>query len=331
MFQFTTTNVINSDKDLTTGKNLWVGTAASGGKPGTLAIKRVGTFKSSAVTAIYKTVAVDPEMAKVSIKFADLITGNAGDVFRLNIYVGLTEASQDSRYSNDFKFKGKPFSVDFVWKDNAENTLKALVKTINKYEMMVYGEKLLNVTCSTTNLVIEATNEFQRFRTVNIEKFDKDAYHFMGEYTKVKGIEDLGVAKTQNSQVTDSADGFFPGKEGFGTYSYLLHNLRIPTSMRTRAFGVNQDETPIVGAKYNEYVIHYCTDRGILGTNAVGDEVRSRTTHVFYVNQSVSSGFETELAKIGTVTTVAKGAIDPQTVGSELDSLDARVKTLESA
>lgn len=307
MFQFTTTNVINSNKDLTTGKELWKSIDAASGKPDMLNIKRVGVFKKPNVMAIYKAEAVAPEMAKVSIKFADKISGSAGDVFRLNIYVGLTEASQDSRYSNDFKFKGKPFSVDFVWKDNAENTLAALVKTINKYEMMVYGEKLLNVTCSATNLVIEATSEFQRFRTVNIEKFNKTAYHGMGEYVVQKGIEDLGVAKTANSQVTDSADGFFPGKEGFGTYSYLLHNLRIPTSMRTRAFGVNQDETPIVGANYNQYTIHYCVDRGILGSNAVGDAVKSITTHVFYVKSDLTGTFETALGKIGTLQTVAAG------------------------
>ena len=68
--------------------------------------------------------------------------------------------------------------------------------------------------------------------------------------------------------------------------------------MRTRVFGTNQDENPIIGAKYNQYTIHYCTDRGVLGTNAVGDTVKSVTTHVFYVNQNVASEFETALANI---------------------------------
>ena len=38
------------------------------------------------------------------------------------------------------------------------------------------GEKLLNVSYSGAYLTIEAVNEYQRFRKVNIEKFDKDAY-----------------------------------------------------------------------------------------------------------------------------------------------------------
>ncbi|MEE0040959.1 hypothetical protein [Catenibacterium sp.] len=193
--------------------------------------------------------------------------------------------------------KGKPFTVDFVWKTSAADVAKNLVKIINKYAVMVYGEKLLNVSYSNAYLTIEAVNEYQRFRKVNIEKFDKDAYFGRGEYNAVRTLEDLSK---QDSSVAlaDTLEGYFVGKEGFGTYSYLLHNLRIPTAMRTRAFGVNLDENPIIGAKYNQYTIHYCADRGVLGTNAVGDTVKSVTTHVFYVNQSVASEFEEALAKI---------------------------------
>ena len=193
--------------------------------------------------------------------------------------------------------KGKPFTVDFVWKTSAADVAKNLVKIINKYAVMVYGEKLLNVSYSGAYLTIEAVNEYQRFRKVNIEKFDKDAYFGRGEYNPVRTLEDLDE-QTSNAALTGTVEGYFVGKEGFGTYSYLLHNLRIPTAMRTRAFGVNLDENPIIGAKYNQYTIHYCADRGVLGTNAVGDTVKSVTTHVFYVNQSVASEFEEALTKI---------------------------------
>ena len=54
MFQFTTTNVINSDKDLTTGKALYEV------KNDTLVVKRVANFKKENIAAIYKAVAVDP-------------------------------------------------------------------------------------------------------------------------------------------------------------------------------------------------------------------------------------------------------------------------------
>lgn len=296
MFQFTTTNVINSNKDYTTGKSLWTAKDAALDKPASFHVKRVNTFLGPNVVAIYKALANDPEMAKVTLDFSQ-ISGTDGESYRLAIYIGLTQASQDSRYSNDLILKGKPFTVDFVWKTSAEEVVKNLVKTINKYAVMVYGEKLLNVSAESTFLTIEAVNEYQRFKKVNIEKFDKDAYFGRGEYNAVRTLEDISKEESK-ATLTGSVEGYFVGKEGFGTYSYLLHNVRIPTEMRTRAFGVNQDENPIIGAKYNQYTIHYCADRGVLGTNAVGDTTKSVTTHVFYVNQNVASSFESALAKI---------------------------------
>lgn len=296
MFQFTTTNVINSNKDYTTGKPLWSAQEAALDKPASLNVKRVSKFLGPNVVSIYKAEANDPEMAKVTIDLSQ-INGTDGESYRLSVYIGLTQASQESRYANDLILKGKPFTVDFVWKTSAADVAKNLVKIINKYAVMVYGEKLLNVSYSGAYLTIEAVNEYQRFRKVNIEKFDKDAYFGRGEYNAVRTLEDLSE-QDSSAALTGTVEGYFVGKEGFGTYSYLLHNLRIPTAMRTRAFGVNLDENPIIGAKYNQYTIHYCADRGVLGTNAVGDIVKSVTTHVFYVNQSVASEFEEALTKI---------------------------------
>ena len=133
---------------------------------------------------------------------------------------------------------------------------------------MVYNKRMLNVTNSGTYITIEATDEYQRFRFVNIEKFDADAYHGMGEYNVVRSLDDLTEADS-NAEVTATAEGYFQGKEGFGTYPFLLHNLRLPTYARNRWLALNQDETPIVGAKYNQYTIYYCVNRGILGDNAV--------------------------------------------------------------
>ena len=296
MFQFTTTNVINSNKDYTTGKPLWSAQEAALDKPASLNVKRVSKFLGPNVVSIYKAEANDPEMAKVTLDLSQ-INGTDGESYRLSVYIGLTQASQESRYANDLILKGKPFTVDFVWKTSAAEVAKNLVKIIDKYAVMVYGEKLLNVSYSGAYLTIEAVNEYQRFRKVNIEKFDKEAYFGRGEYNVVRSLDNL-TKQTSNAALTGTVEGYFVGKEGFGTYSYLLHNLRIPTAMRTRAFGVNLDENPIIGAKYNQYTIHYCTNRGVLGTNAVGDTVKSVTTHVFYVNQSVASEFEEALTKI---------------------------------
>lgn len=291
MFQFTTTNVINSNKDLTTGKPRW----SEGDE--SLHIKRVNDFKKENVKAIYKAVANDAENAKVVFDFSGIKDVKDGDQLRLNLYIGLTQGSNDSRYANDFYYKGKPFTVDFVWKGEPATVVEKLVKTINKYELLVYGDKILDVEYKGTFLTISAKDEFQRFRKLTIEKFDPEPHNGLGEYIVIKDAEDLTVVDSID-KVTDSAEAFFKGKEGFGTYSYILRNLRLPTDMRTRAFGINQDETPVPGAKYNQFTIHYCVNRGIMGTNAVGDVVKSLTTHVFYVREDLSEDFEDALAAI---------------------------------
>lgn len=195
---------------------------------------------------------------------------------------------------------------------------------------MVYNKKLLNVSYSDTCITIEATDEYQRFRFINIEKFDNEAYHGMGEYKVVRSLENLG-AKDTNAKVTATAEGYFVGKEGFGTYPFLLHNLRLPTYARRRYLATNEDETPVIGAKYNQYTIYYCANRGILGDNAVGDLVKSRTTHVFYVRQDLATEFELALAKVGTVITVDKvGTPDPGTVAGDVDTLQQDVAQLKT-
>lgn len=293
MFQFTTTNVINSDLD-SSGKKKWFADTETN----SFRVLRVNDFKADSIQAVYKAAATDAQLAKVCIDLSQ-ITAAAGDMLRLDIYLGLTPASQDSRYANDLIYKGKPLSVDFVWKDTAANTVAELEKILKKYAVLVYGDKLLNVKSNDTKLIIEATTEYQRFKKINIDKFDSEAHFYMGEYVPVLTIADLTEVGTNAEADTTSGKGnIFVGKEGFGTYSWILHNLRLPTYARTRAFATNSDETPVVGGKYDQYTIHYCVDRGVLGTNAVGHTVKSVTTHVFYVKSDLSSKFSSDLTNV---------------------------------
>jgi 2-hydroxy-3-keto-5-methylthiopentenyl-1-phosphate phosphatase len=84
----------------------------------------------------------------------------------------------------------------------------------------------------------------------------------------------------------------------------MIKDYRLPTAANTRWTKIIQDETPVVGAKYNQYTIVQCVNRGIMGGDAVGEVAKSKTTHVFFVKQDLATAFEAELAKIGTVETV---------------------------
>lgn len=316
MFQFTTTNVLNSLKDLTTGKDLITTVEASGKEE--VMIKRIGNFKKANVESIYHTAGSEAELAAVCMDLTNVVKKDKK--YRLNMYIGLTQGSADSRYANDLYHKGKAFSIDFDGLATAAETVAKLADVLKKYDILVYGDKQLNVYSSGALLAIEAVNEYQRFIRVNIEELNASAYSEMGDYKVIKSLDDLKKDMTSHDAVIKAGapveEGLFVGKEGFGTYSYLLHNLRLPTAARFGAFAWNKEESPVPGVVYDEYVIRYCVNRGELGLNAVGDTVKSVTTHVIYVPSTLSATVKTALGKVGTVVETVKPALSEDEAGT---------------
>ena len=320
MFQFTTTNVLNSLKDLTTGKDLIVTQKLN--KEGELEdlkdeiiIKRIGNFKKANVESIHHTAGSEAELAAVCMDLTNVVAKDKK--YRLNMYIGLTQGSADSRYANDLYHKGKAFSIDFDGLATASETVAKLADVLKKYDILVYGDKQLNVYSSGALLALEAVNEYQRFVRVNIEELNASAYFDMGDY---KSLDDIKKDMASHDAVVKDGkpvkEGLFVGKEGFGTYSYLLHNLRLPTATRSGAFAWNKEESPVPGVIYDEYVIRYCVNRGELGLNAVGDTVKSVTTHVIYVPSALSATVNTALGKVGTVVETVNPASSEDEAGT---------------
>ncbi len=273
MFNFTTTHVVNSNYDFSTNKALW-----SLGKDKDenvcLNIKGVNNFKAPNVTKIYKAPYTPPENAQVEIDFGNTnVTSavNKGDTLRLSIYIRLTQADQSSYYANDTQFKGRPFTVEIPWMGDAATTLKNAVKVIRKYGLLVFEKELLKTEIDGNKLVLTATTEFQRFHTIKLEKYVEKENPFVEAWEEIDGV--VKIVKE--------------GKEGFGTYGWVLRNIKLPTNAHTQAFAPKQDEMPVPGAHYTQFTIHYCVNRGPLGLNAVGDTVKSVTTSVFYVNDAL--------------------------------------------
>lgn len=294
MFQFTTTNVINTNKDHTTGLELWSMQAAKDGKPASLNVKRHLNFKKPNVVSITKAEYVEPENGKITLDLSTLNGGTETETFRIAIYIRLTMSNQNSYYSNDLVFKGKPLYIEFVWKkgQDADKVAKQVVKNVKKYFIAVYEKPIVKVTNEGNNVVIAGTDEYQRFTKVDIEKYVASDVPYQG------GYEVVVSAKTADDDEYDGKNTIEQGVEGFGTYSWILRNLRLPTGNRLAFGAVNTDENPILGAKYNQYIIRYCVNRGIMGGDAVGEVTKSLTTHVFFVNQDIAANFENALQSI---------------------------------
>ena len=256
-------------------------------------VLRVGRhfrFAASNVVAVYKREHNDPELAKVNI---DLTPITEAGFYRIAIYVRLSQGSQDSYYANDFVFKGKPFYIEFQVKQAQLADKAALAKKVvaiaKKYMNLQYEYPLLTITADGTKVVIEATDEYQRFKVVELQElsegFNPDCCHPLDVYEPIDSLDPESDAYQGNIVYAEDATDhhLLKGKEGFGTYRHITKDLRLPTAANTRWTRIAADETPQLGGKYDEYVIYMCVNRGVMGSDAVGDLVKSRTTHVFYV------------------------------------------------
>lgn len=286
MFKYTQTIIVNSNLD-STGVARWVGGKDS------FNVRRALNFKKEHVMSIYKRAYSDPKLAKAKLKMDMTEPGN----YRIAMYVRLS-GSQNSYYSNDFVFKGKPFYVEFEVKegDNGSKIATRVANFIKKLQSL-YGMKWLNVSAVEDTLVIEAIDEYQRFKVVEIQKFEPDTNILTGgDFVTVVS------AKQVDDEEYDGVNKIEQGAEGFGTWWNLTKDLHLPTLDNLRFMGINQEERPIMGAKYNQYTIYYRVNRGIVaGAGAVGEEVTSITCHVFYVNTQYAAEFEAGLSNVGTI------------------------------
>jgi hypothetical protein len=228
-------------------------------------------------------------------------TKNAS-VARLYIYVGL-EGSEESIYANDWYRKGMPFSVSFAAADAAVMA-KAIETTVKDFNIFTKVKKVLNATADGTNLIIEGTHEHQRLEKIAVLVGTDEVFV---EETPI--IEwSLRDARYATNEKQEGAEAYAArtgvtlneaGKNGFGTYSQLLKDLRLPTAVHNHWLSVQKDEMPIVGALYTQYIItYYAPSTANPSFTAVGNRSMSETTHVFWVKNELIEEWETALATI---------------------------------
>lgn len=295
MFKWTNTLIVNSNLD-SSGKAKWSAQPedTGSGVVGSFEFKRVNKFLKPNVVHIYKRAASDPVLGKVTFTMDNQGVGN----YRVALYIRLS-GSQNSYYSNDFVFKGKPLMYEFAVKDasaTAADIAKEAARVIEKIQT-IYGDHWIKASASGNNLVIEGMDEYQLFTKAEIQKFDPTLNTALvgGEFVTI------ATALPDDDPDYDGVNTIVKSKEGFGTYWMILKDLRLPTLEARRFAALNEEELPVAGAKYNQYTIYYCKERGIMGGDAVGEVTKSMTTHVFYVKEDLAADFEAALGNIGTV------------------------------
>lgn len=295
MFKWTNTLIVNSNLD-SSGKAKWSAQPedTGSGVVGSFEFKRVNKFLKPNVVHIYKRAASDPVLGKVTFTMDNQGVGN----YRVALYIRLS-GSQNSYYSNDFVFKGRPLMYEFAVKDasaTAADIAKEAARVIEKIQT-IYGDYWIKASANGNNLVIEGMDEYQLFTKAEIQKFDPTLNTALvgGEFVTI------ATALPADDPDYDGVNTIVKSKEGFGTYWMILKDLRLPTLEARRFAALNEEELPVAGAKYNQYTIYYCKERGIMGGDAVGEVTKSMTTHVFYVKEDLAADFEAALGNIGTV------------------------------
>ena len=289
MFNWTTTTLVNELPHMVTEKD---GKALRIGKH---------LFEKRWVESIRKAVGHPMELCKATIDMEKVKTAIVdAKVARLYIYVGL-EGSEESIYANDWYRKGMPLSVSFV---NATSTkedeaqakaeaatimAKAIEDTVKKFNVFTKVKKVLDVKADGTKLVIEGTHEHQRLMKIAVLVGDGE---MLGEEIPV--IEFEKNRKDDEAVTIDNV-----GVNGFGTYSQLLKDLRLPTPAHTGWNSVQKDEMPVVGETYTQYIItYYAPSMANPSFTAVGNRSMSETTHVFWVKSGLVTDWDKALEAI---------------------------------
>ena len=271
---------------------------------------RIGNlrFSNENVLDIQKKKHTVESLAKVEFDLSKLTNPKKG-AYRIALYLGLSMNSQDSFYSNDFVYKGKPLYIEFPVNSDSEEAAtiaNRIVKIANKYLLFMAQEKILDVSADGSKVTFEGVNGYQQIRRAYLQKYDPEAKQvdccsYDGDYANIiTGVpvsyttddttgEVIPETKTlEDGELIDFSEDdtktpIYPGLEAFGDYNWIIHNLRIPTLANTYYWSVTKPEMPVVGGQYTQFIITMCVERNGIGGEVVGQRATSVTNHVLYV------------------------------------------------
>ena len=250
---------------------------------GVLKVKKVGNYKATDVVSVFKQPGADAvkEIATITIP-----AGVATKTYRLQIVVKQVGANV-SEFANSLTRNNKILQFEVAGSAAATmaSDLEAAIKAYNRDSK----NAKCTVSVNTATLTLTGVDEYIRFASVE--------FHELVE--SVTGYDSFEVKATGTVST--------PGSEGFGTPRWIMQHLRMPTLANTGWTALHQDERPIPGGLYTQYSLKQAVKRGELqGMGAVGQEMTSVTTHVFYVlTGAVSTAFETACTTAGITITVA--------------------------
>ena len=235
--------------------------------------------------------------------FSLVITPQAAD-FNKHVQI-LIELGLDSDYRGDYGsalwYFRKPIVVDVMLQDTQDKCAEVIYKAIKAAIPVEY--KFVNVKLndagSADTVTVSGSDSYQKVLKVVLSEF------YCEERCAGNGSEEIRtITEMDNSALVTAAPGgwfkYTANNVEFGTYDYIIHNLRLPTYENFRFTSPAAVEMPMKGREYHQFSFAYCVPRqGLGGLSAVGQTIHSTTLHTFYVEDSLAEDFKDKLEEIG--------------------------------
>lgn len=301
MFNFQKEVVINSADQYA------IVTAPAAGKPSAAGTKFPKKLRVHGGGEYFGNYIVDKKAYKTApipgTNFSLTITPQAAD-FNKHVQI-LIELGLDSDYRGDYGsalwYFRKPIVVDVMLQDTQDKCAEVIYKAIKAAIPVEY--KFVNVKLndagSADTVTVSGSDSYQKVLKVVLSEF------YCEERCAGNGSEEIRtITEMDNSALVTAATGgwfsYTANNVEFGTYDYIIHNLRLPTYENFRFTSPARVEMPMIGREYHQFSFAYCVPRqGLGGLSAVGQTVHSTTLHTFYVEDSLAEDFKDKLEEIG--------------------------------
>lgn len=235
--------------------------------------------------------------------FSLVITPQAAD-FNKHVQI-LIELGLDSDYRGDYGsalwYFRKPIVVDVMLQDTQDKCAEVIYKAIKAAIPVEYKfiDVKLNDNGSADTVTVTGSDSYQKILKVVLSEF------YCEDRCAGNGSEEIRtITEMDNSALVTAAPGgwfkYTANNVEFGTYDYIIHNLRLPTYENFRFTSPAAVEMPMKGREYHQFSFAYCVPRqGLGGLSAVGQTIHSTTLHTFYVEDSLAEDFKDKLEEIG--------------------------------
>lgn len=237
-------------------------------------------YKPEYIGPVYITDAEEAEKACLGINLTAVSTAATAEGSTRYVQF-VIELGLDNDYRGDFGsalyYFRKPVVVNLDV-DALTDTDK-VVKAFEK--VSVSGEKLFTVVTDADdpNMVEGASLTLvMNDCYITVRKAEAIGYHCV-DSCNGEGMEmPVLLVDLKNTE-----GAYVPNVVGFGTYDYMIHNLRLPTHANWRFTSPAASEMPVPGGKYTQFSFEYTVPRRLGGLSVAGQKNFSTTIHTFFV------------------------------------------------